>query len=275
MSSSEQQDNSMITTNNGEVTLDAGNNSNASQDPLDDAQLTNNGKHLSIVGKDLKIVPPNIYSKYGSNIESLDFSFNQLTTIENLSRLTQLKSLVLDNNQVEDIKHFPNLPNLETLWLNNNNIYDLDATLDTVEKKFPKLIYLSLLKNPACPNEFTGNDMDDYHHYRLYVLYRLNHLKFLDARQVTEEERKEAQRRGKFCKVVTPEYNRSTIDNNNTNNTNNEETTEESMDNSSNKEMLKDYFEKEKSQHSYFGYTRHVYTGKHSEGNRFIGNDVL
>jgi hypothetical protein len=52
-----------------------------------------------------------------------------------------------------------------------------------------------MLKNPACPNYFVGKDFEDYQRYRyfaplilsfitskkrLYVLYRLKNLKFLD-----------------------------------------------------------------------------------------------
>ncbi|KAF0978601.1 hypothetical protein FDP41_002421 [Naegleria fowleri] len=238
-----------------------------SDDVLDGCQLTNHGKHLSVVSKDLSIIPSSIFSRFGVGIESLDFSFNNLKRVENLNRFTNLKSLVLDNNLIEDIRHFPSFSNLETLWLNNNNIYDLDATIEACLQKFPKLIYLSLLKNPACPNEFTGNDTDDYQHYRLYVLYRMNNLKFLDSRQVTEEERKEAARRGKFCKVVTPDYTQQQPTN---------EVTEENDSDAPKMDLLaaKDYYDKEKT-HSYFGYTRHVYTGKHSEGNRFIRNNDL
>ncbi|EFC43643.1 predicted protein [Naegleria gruberi] len=236
----------------------------AEQDPLEGCQLTNSGKHLSLVGKDISIIPSALFSRFGASIESLDFSFNNLKRVENLNRFTALKSLVLDNNSIDDVKHFPSLSNLETLWMNNNSIYDLDATIEACLQKFPKLIYLSLLKNPACPNEFTGNDTDDYQHYRLYVLYRMPNLKFLDSRQVTDEERKEAARRGKFCKVVTPDYSQL------------QQQSDDTADDSPKVDYLaaKDYYDKEKT-HSYFGYTRHVYTGKHSEGNRFIKNNDL
>ncbi|GFG37148.1 hypothetical protein Cfor_00440, partial [Coptotermes formosanus] len=38
-----------------------------------------------------------------------------------------------------------------------------------------------------------------------YVLHHLLALKFLDSRHVSSEERKEAQHRGRFMKVVRPE----------------------------------------------------------------------
>jgi Leucine-rich repeat (LRR) protein len=87
-----------------------------------------------------------------------------------LDRFTQLKSLVADNNDIEDVSHLPKLSNLETLWLNNNRIHDIDQLLSVCETNFPNLNYLSILKNPACPNEFTGNDTDDYQRHR-HVIY--------------------------------------------------------------------------------------------------------
>lgn len=203
-----------------------------------------------------------------------------LRKLENLERFTQLKSLVVDNNEIEDVSHFPKLPHLEILWLNNNRISDIEQLLTVCETNFPKLNYLSVLKNPACPNEFTGNDMDDYqrHRYalylshsdkclfiysfmfRLFVLYRLKNLKFLDSRQVTAKERQEAERRGKFCKVVVANSNQLYQPYQT-----NDEFDEPSTDDSSSKHQSA----------SYFGYTRHVYTGRHSEGNRFIKNQDL
>ena len=40
--------------------------------------------------------------------------------------------------------------------------------------------------------------------FRYFVLYKLPNLTFLDSRSVTETERKEAKRVGKFMKVVRP-----------------------------------------------------------------------
>lgn len=46
---------------------------------LNDVELTNNGTHLSIVGKDLKSIPRELHGRFGGSILSLDLSFNQLT----------------------------------------------------------------------------------------------------------------------------------------------------------------------------------------------------
>jgi hypothetical protein len=94
---------------------------------------------------------------------------------------------------------------------------------------------------------------------RLYVLYRLKNLKFLDSRQVTAKERQEAERRGKFCKVVTA-------------NTSQLYQQQSGADDEYEPEIATT---PDQASTSYFGYTRHVYTGKHSEGNRFIKNQDL
>ncbi len=38
--------------------------------------------------------------------------------------------------------------------------------MDCITKAFSNITYLSMLKNPACPNFFTGKDFDDYKRYR-------------------------------------------------------------------------------------------------------------
>jgi leucine-rich melanocyte differentiation-associated protein len=66
----------------------------------------------------------------------------------------------MDNNEIEELPKNLQLESLETLWLNSNCISDIDELIKVL-KKFPKLSQLSLLKNPCCPNEFTGSDSDD------------------------------------------------------------------------------------------------------------------
>lgn len=68
-------------------------------------------------------------------------------------------------------------------------ISDLDAFLAQIEQKYPALVYLSMLKNPACPNFFTGQDSGAYAAYRRSVLQRCPQLRFLDAAPVSAEER--------------------------------------------------------------------------------------
>lgn len=53
--------------------------------------------------------------------------------------------------------------------VNNNNIADLDVFIQTLKKSFPNLMYLSMLKNPACPELIA----EDHKRYRS-ELYRFS-----------------------------------------------------------------------------------------------------
>jgi len=55
-------------------------------------------------------------------------------------------------------------------------------TLDVLSRNCPRLSFLSMMSNPACPNELVwGKDEDDYLRYRAAVLGRLQTLSFLDS----------------------------------------------------------------------------------------------
>ena len=125
-------------------------------------------------------------------------------SLENVGAFAGLRSLVLDNNEISDGCNFPDLPSLGTLCMNNNNIKSIKLLLDTIRHTCPNLKYLSLLKNPCCPHRLIGMDDDDYSRYRLYVLWRLPNLTFLDSGRVTPAERAEASRRGEFCIPAEP-----------------------------------------------------------------------
>jgi len=51
-------------------------------------------------------------------------------------------------------------------------IADLDDLLSQVSRKTPELRYISLLGNPACPDQLTNRDCDydDYQRYRFDIL---------------------------------------------------------------------------------------------------------
>lgn len=63
------------------------------------------------------------------------------------------------------------LPYLTTLSLNKNQISDTEAFLKKIKSSYPRLTFLSLLGNTACPNELVLKDEDDYQRYRYFVLY--------------------------------------------------------------------------------------------------------
>ena len=87
-------------------------------------------------------------------------------SVDGVQAFSNLKSLVLDNNELSDTLVLPQLPQLRTLSINNNKIEDLDRFIEQVKRATPELHHLSLLKNPACPNDLLGGDDEDYKRYR-------------------------------------------------------------------------------------------------------------
>lgn len=77
-----------------------------------------------------------------TDLEELDLEFNQLHSLEGLSRLTNLKVLEASNNQITDISPLSNLTNLECLLLSDNLITDVSA-LSSCEN----LVILNLHRN--------------------------------------------------------------------------------------------------------------------------------
>ncbi|XP_048762855.2 leucine-rich melanocyte differentiation-associated protein-like [Ostrea edulis] len=159
---------------------------------------------LSLVGQDITKIPSDVANEFAEKTRRLDLSFNCLRSLEGLEKFTQLEELVLDNNDLDDGIKFPKLQNLHTVTLNKNKITNLDQLLDNISHNLPRLTYLSMLSNEACPNQLSSLDKDeeDYQRYRFYVLFRLPGLKFLDSTNVKEEELVEAKRVGPFMQVV-------------------------------------------------------------------------
>ncbi|PRP85637.1 hypothetical protein PROFUN_06426 [Planoprotostelium fungivorum] len=218
------------------------------------------GGLLSIIDQNLTDFSPSFGEKYGTHTKQLDLSYNNIMQITHLQRFEKINQLVLDNNQLQSKQEFPKNNNLQTLWVNNNEIADLREFIECVRKAYPNLTYLSMMKNPACPNYFVGKDAEDYQRYRYFVLHKLRKLKFLDATPVNEKERKEAIRVGEYMvpakpvvKATSPPIERETAGG-----AHEEETHQGEI--------------KGKAR---IGVASYVYYGKHSEGNRFIMNNDL
>jgi U2 small nuclear ribonucleoprotein A' len=83
--------------------------------------------------------------------DTIDFTDNRLTRLENFPRLLRLTSLILAGNVVEaiDVNNInTNIPNITSLSLDNNRISTLHQ-VSNIGKAFPKLTFLSLLGNPV------------------------------------------------------------------------------------------------------------------------------
>jgi len=228
-----------------------------------EVSFLDDGKHLSVVGNELEEIPADLGEKYGPKVSQLDLSNNVIKKISHLSKFTVLDTLVLDNNKLTSKQDFPKIKTLKTLCVNNNEITELGVFLDSVSPAFPNLTYLSLLKNPSCPNYFTGKEQADYQRYRYFVLHKLPHLKYLDYTPVTSEEQKEAERVGKYIgQVIRPseeEYKKP----------------KKAEEDEKIKALPSDLRPSDKPGGASFGVSRYVYYGRQSEGNRFIKDDQL
>lgn len=214
-------------------------------------------------------IPEALVKLYGTRVHSLDLSYNELVTLKGLEGFPLLQELVIDNNQLGDNLILPYLPHLHTLSLNKNLIIDLDLLLEKVRDNLPSISYLSLLGNKACPDQLSSleNDDEDYQRYRYYVLYHLPNLKFLDSSKIRDWERSEAKRQGQFMKVVRPKCD-DTVDGRS--NSNYPDPVIPNKFNPLPKTI------RNPDEHSgAYGKCRYRYSGKHSEGNRFICNQDL
>ena len=228
-------------------------------------------------------LPASIFAN-ASVVKEANFSFNSLSgdTLGDLSKFAALETLVLDNNDIISLRKLPALPNLLTLWLNNNSIADVEDVVGSLAKQCPKLQYLSLLRNPCCPNELMGKGDAEYRRYRIYVRYRLPTLNKLDAAPFTADEISEAREKGKFLHTAVHKAEEVPVI----------EAAAASTDSAGaptatgggGADGEEDYFarfDKKQAESDakpagpYFTQQRHFYSGKTSEGNRFIKDDVL
>ncbi|XP_066246658.1 leucine-rich melanocyte differentiation-associated protein-like isoform X1 [Euwallacea similis] len=222
---------------------------------------------LCYCGQSCTRIPETLIKLYGSKVQSLDLSYNDIITLKGLEHFSDLKELILDNNKIGDSLQLPGLPKLHTLSLNKNQICALEPLLKQIKERLPSLTYLSLLGNEACPNQLSNkdNDEEDYQRYRHYVIHRLPQLKFLDANIVKEEERVEARNRGMFMNIVSPALLDGSVDVN------------INLNISGNLKYspLPKALRSPEDYKGAYGKCRYRYSGKHSEGNRFISNSDL
>lgn len=145
---------------------------------------------LSCCAADIEEIPCELGDTYGNDTLRLDLSCNQLKRTSNLQKFLKVEELLLDNNNIGDDFVLPIMPHLRTLSLNKNCILDLKRLLHMLQRSCPRLTFLSLISNGACPDGLIwGTSDDDYARYRRKVLAALPNLVFLDSTTVTDEER--------------------------------------------------------------------------------------
>uniref|UniRef100_A0A7S1LEF2 Leucine-rich repeat-containing protein 51 n=1 Tax=Neobodo designis TaxID=312471 RepID=A0A7S1LEF2_NEODS len=227
---------------------------------------------LTIIGEGptaLSKVPSDVVPA-GAEVKQATLSFNDLASLEGLERFgSTLETLILDNNRLASLKSLPpQLPRLKTLWINNNQLADVEETLSVLSARCPALDYLSLLRNPCCPHELTGKNEHEYSRFRIYAKHRIPTLTTLDADPVSEEEAKTAKERGSFYHTVVAEQPPATAS---------PAAAEADAEGAEEPKKPTRWAEKDPTRptEAVFSNQRHFYSGKTSEGNRFIGNDML
>ncbi|XP_053201570.1 leucine-rich melanocyte differentiation-associated protein-like [Panonychus citri] len=219
-------------------------------------------RSLTFIGQECHKIPLFLVDSFGPKAKRLNLSCNCLHTLSGLDRFINLEELILDNNDLDDSVNFPYNNRLTTLSLNKNKLVNLEKLLNKLLISFPNLRFLSLLGNRACPDQLSNaeDDEKDYYRYKLFVLSKLPRLKFLDSSVLTKTEKREAARIGSYMKVIRPD----------------DELFNEAQNDC-------DYLpysplpatDDQVIPKGAYGRLKYKYTGKHSEGNRFIRNSHL
>lgn len=267
------------------------------------ASATIKGESLQALGLELKTVGglPQHIKDAAASVKEMDLSFNDISSLEGLSIYSNLEKLILDNNSLTSLASLPPMGKLKTLWLNKNAVDNQEQMFAVLASRCPGLTYLSLLFNPCCPNALIGHADPEYRRFRVYAKYRLPSLVNLDSTPITAEEAVEALKRGQFYKSTDgaslAQSQSTTIDVAGTGGAASAASGAaaaaggESGGNSGaiggGKKSAADLFDDlereitgqrgngEMFSVPIFSTQRHVYTGKSSEGNRFIGNSQL
>lgn len=116
------------------------------------------------------------------NLTVLDVSFNTLTSVEPLSSLKYLKTLILVSNRIDKLDSFKNLQVVEQIYLQNNKVKFISELNHLVGLGNLKVLSLQSLsgedRNPVC-------DMSP-EMYRDTIIRKLPQLQVLDEARVSE-----------------------------------------------------------------------------------------
>jgi U2 small nuclear ribonucleoprotein A' len=113
-------------------------------------QRTNPTDDRELVLRDLGIPAIENLGAARDDFDSIDFSNNRITSLENFPKLHRLAHLHCAGNLIEGIDANnlkKNVPNIRTLVLSQNSISSL-AQVAKIGSAFPKLEFLSLSGNP-------------------------------------------------------------------------------------------------------------------------------
>ncbi|PRP86016.1 leucine rich repeat containing 48-like [Planoprotostelium fungivorum] len=155
----------------------------------------------------LQVISESYFQRISSSfsaIETLDLCSNQITKIENLSLLVNLKRLVLSFNKIQKVEGLNELKSLETLDLGFNEIKRIESgslrglnsltCLDLTSNQISKIDDISHLQKHT-PHlkeiSFLNNPVTSARGYISFILRKLTDVRTLDYRKITEEDRRD------------------------------------------------------------------------------------
>lgn len=209
-------------------------------------------------------------------------SFNSLKSLEGLSLFKHLESLVLDNNKLtmigggfDDYSRPVRMINarLKVLSLNNNRITNLDSFLKHVSICFPNLTYLSLMRNPCCPDDLSARwnifypwpGRDYYSEFRVKCRTALPRLQFLDSTNLRKSDLVQTKSFERLLVENLIKFKNGLVD----------VFLEEEYNEATATPLPSNLHRNPGDHHGTYYRNRKQYIGKQSEGNRFIGNGQL
>lgn len=208
-------------------------------------------------------------------------SNNRFRSLVSVGHFTELEELIVDGNDLDDTHvNFPKLAQLQTLMINKNRLQDMYKLVGHLRQNFPALSHLSLLGNEACPyriistgpvsssdgemSPFAQNRSDEeYQRYRHLLIFRIPTLRFLDAREISMDERRIATQLGDILYSIAEAKEELPGGGGEKKNERTENYTPLPADIGSTKHRVS------------VGKLRHIYHGEGSQGNKFVQDGDL
>lgn len=179
--------------------------SNGDSDSICHTATADQELELSFAYRDyLSKIPSSVlFHPFADRVIKVDLTETCFTGLTCLTHFKNLKILVLDKIGLTSLEDLPIILSLDTFWCNNNNFQDLSGLIEDIKQHFPNVTHLSMMRNPCCPGlyDLAEPDLDAYRLNRLYTLFSLPRLTVLDATPVSNEEGREAQRRGQYAVI--------------------------------------------------------------------------
>ncbi|KYQ89946.1 leucine-rich repeat-containing protein (LRR) [Tieghemostelium lacteum] len=140
--------------------------------PCSDRELNLRGKKISTIEN---------LGATKDQYDTIDFSDNEISKLENFPQLNRLKTLLFNNNHIcrIDDDFAASLPNLTNLVLSKNRISKLSDLVPL--EKLQNIKYISLLENEV-------TKVENYRYYLIYVQPRLKYIDFSKVKKVDREE---------------------------------------------------------------------------------------